>query len=112
MRQNLEKMIQNNIDDAPKYMKRRASNKSDAREKSKHRHIYTDCLLVEDGHPHKATYCKLCGKIQDVKMFETKKSPESSCSVVMKDDEIFDKYKELEKFQVKTIFAKYISLIK
>ena len=55
----------------PKYRKKKPS-KSKSASKSNHKHQYEDCLLVDDEkHPHKAEYCIICGKINNVKTFET-----------------------------------------
>lgn len=58
--------------EVPKHIKKKKSSISKSREKSKHRHEYVDCLLIVDNKkPYKATYCKFCGKVNNVKFCET-----------------------------------------
>lgn len=91
--------------EVPKHIKKKKSSVS----KSKHRHEYIDCLLIEDdGEPHKAMYCKICGKIADVKFSETEKRVHGKYWVLTK-EEVFEKYKNLSQIHVKDIFQKYIS---
>ena len=93
----------------PKYRKKKPS-KSKSANKSDHKHQYEDCLLVdEENHPHKAEYCKICGKINNVKMFETERIDRGHYRMLT-DDETFQKYKGLKHFQVKDIWDKYISI--
>ena len=54
----------------PKYFKKKNPSISKAKEKSKHKHLYIDCLLIEDGRPYKSTYCTVCGKIKNTKFGE------------------------------------------
>ena len=57
----------------PKYRKKKLS-KSKSANKSDYKYQYEDCLLVDkENHPHKAEYCKICGKINNVKAFETER---------------------------------------
>lgn len=93
--------------EVPKYIKKKKSSVSKSKEKSKHKHEYIDCLLVEDnGEPHKATYCKICGKIGDVKFCETKKTDHGTYQM-LNAEEVFEKYKDLLQISVKDIFQKY-----
>ena len=95
--------------EVPKHIKKKKSSVSKSREKSKHRHEYIDCLLIEnDGKPHKAMYCKICGKIADVKFCETEKRVHGTYWVLTT-EEVFEKYKNLSQLHVKDIFQKYIS---
>ena len=93
----------------PKYRKKKSS-KSKSASKSDHKHQYDDCLLVDDkNRPHKAEYCKICGKINNVKMFETERI-DGGRFRMLTDDEIFQKYKDLEQFQVKDMWDKYVTI--
>lgn len=92
-----------------KYKKRKESNVSKSERKSKHKHKYKDCLLIDHNKPHKAKYCKICGKINDVKFFETKRL-DNNRYLMLEDEEIFDKYKELEKFYIDSIWDKYVEI--
>lgn len=99
-------------EDIGKYKKKKESNISKSKRKSKHKHEYTDCLLIDkDGKPHKAKYCKICGKINDVKFFETKRL-DNNRYLMLEDEENFEKYKYLEKFYVNTVWDKYVVLSK
>lgn len=96
-------------DEIPKYKKRKSS-KSKSANKSDHKHQYEDCLLVdEENHPHKAEYCQICGKITNVKVFESIKGDDGYYTMLSY-DEVFQKYKDLEHFQVKDVLDKYVSI--
>ena len=97
-----------NYEDVPKYVKKKDSSVSKSKEKSKHKHEYIDCLLIEDdGKPHKALYCKICGKVGDIKLFESEKTDHGTYRMLNK-EEIFEKYKHLSQIHVKDIFQKYV----
>ena len=100
-----------NLDnEVPKHIKKKESSVSKSKVKSKHKHEYVDCLLVEnDRYPHKAKYCKICGKIGDIKFFEAERT-EDGYYMVLDTDEVFEKYKDLEKFYVDDIWQKYVML--
>lgn len=94
-----------------KYKKKKESNISKSKRKSNHKHEYKDCLLIDkENKPHKSKYCSICGKIYDVKFFETEKSEYGYR--VLDDDEVFKKYKDLERFYVDSIWDKYVILSK
>ena len=92
-------------DDIPKYRKKRKSSVSNSKEKSKHKHEYEECLLIDKNeHPHRAIYCKVCGKIKNVYFFEF------DGSILMADDKIYKKYDNLKRFNVDSVWQKYISV--
>lgn len=96
--------------EVPKHIKKKKSSVSKSKMKSKHRHIYEDCLLLEDNiRPHKSTYCKICGKVGEVKFFETEKTDYGAYRM-LNSEEVFEKYKSLPQIHVKDIFQKYISI--
>ena len=93
----------------PKYRKKKPS-KSKSSSKSDHKHQYDDCLLVdEENRPHKAEYCVICGKINNVKAFETERIDGGRFRMLTY-DEVFQKYKSLKQFQVKDIWDKYVTI--
>ena len=92
----------------PKYKKKKNSSVSDSRMKSKHKHIYKDCLLVADDRPLKSTYCTICGKVGNVKFFDFVKS-ENGYSRMLRPDEIYRKYCNLEIKEVSDFYQKYVS---
>lgn len=95
--------------DIPKHIKKKESSVSKSKAKSKHKHEYVDCLLVEEnGYPRKGTYCKICGKIGKFNFFEIE--PENGHWRMLDTDEIFEKYKDLEKVYVNDIWQKYVAL--
>lgn len=108
-------IIMNDIkleNDIPKYKKKKNSSTSKSKEKSNHKHEYVDCLLVEkdENRPYKAKYCSICGKVNDVKFFEFTPC-ESAYSRLLNDDEVFEKYKDLESIYIDNIWKlKYISV--
>ncbi len=100
-----------NYDEIPKYRKKKSS-KSKSANKSDHKHQYKDCLLVdEENRPHKAQYCKICGKINNIIFFETERVDERFRRMLT-DNEVLQKYKDLEQFQVKSMWDKYVTINK
>lgn len=93
-----------------KHIKKKQSSVSKSKEKSKHKHEYIDCLLIgDDGKPHKATYCKICGKIRDIKFYETLKTDHGAYRM-LNAQEVFEKYKDILQISVKDIFQKYVPI--
>ncbi len=92
-------------DEIPKYRKKRPS-VSSAGKKSKHKHIYKECLLIAENNPHKAKYCTICGKIGDMEFFESEKV--NGGYRMLTDVEVYDKYKNMERFEIESIFQKYV----
>lgn len=90
----------------PWYIKKKKSSASKSKEKSKHKHEYVECLLIHNQHPHRATYCKICGKIGDLYLFETEQCKDGMCRM-LDYDEVYEKYKDLEKMEIEDIFQKY-----
>lgn len=97
--------MDNYNDEIPKYRKKKSS-VSSASKKSKHKHIYKDCLLITENNPHKAQYCTICGKIGNIEFFEAEKV--NGGYRMLMDTEIYDKYKNVIKFEVESIFQKYV----
>lgn len=87
-------------DEIPKYKKK--SKKAVA--KSKHKHIYKDCLILDksSGRYHKSVYCTICGKIGDTSIIETV-SLSNRMYRVLSQEELLDMYKDLEVKEVENI---------
>ena len=100
-------MIENEI---PKHRKKKQSSTSKSSTKSKHKHEYKECLLIHNGHPHRATYCEICGKIDNLFLFESEKVEGKSYSRILDDDEIYEKYKNLEKYCIEDTWQKYVPI--
>lgn len=98
-------MIDNYNDEIPKYRKKRPS-VSSAGKKSKHKHLYKECLLIAENSPHKAKYCIVCGKIGNIEFLESEKV--NGGYRILTDDEIYDKYKNIERFEIESIFQKNV----
>ena len=103
--------MKNFDNEIPKYIKKKESSVSKSKEKSNHKHEYVDCLFIinKDNRPHKGTYCRICGKIGDISFFELEEF-ESRFWRLLDTDEIFEKYKDLEKIYIEDIFQKYVVL--
>ena len=96
--------------DIPKYIKKKESSVSKSKVKSKHKHEYVDCLLITgNNRPYKGTYCKICGKIGKIRFFESERN-EDGYLRLLDHDEIFEKYKDLEKIYIEDIWQKYVVL--
>ncbi len=93
----------------PKYRKKKPSVSSSSK-KSKHKHTYRDCLLISENRPHKAEYCAICGKIGNIELFETEKvdTGYGKSYRMLTDTEIYDKYKNIVKFEIESVFQKYV----
>lgn len=99
-----------NMDEIARYKKKRKSSTSKSSEKSKHKHTAKDVLLIDENkRPRKAIICDICGKINNVYFSETERL-ESGCYRMLSDDEVFEKYKHLEKIPIRNIFDKYVPL--
>ena len=94
----------------PKHKKKKKSSVSKSQYKAKHKHEYVDCLLVDNGgSPLKASYCKICGKVGELKLFETEPIGNGLSKLMSKSD-IYNKYHNLEIKRVNSIFDKYVSV--
>lgn len=98
--------------DIPKYVKKKHSSTSKSNTKSKHKHEYVDCLLVERGSnkPYISSYCHICGKVYNVSMCVEEN--ENGMRTLLSDAEVFEKYKNLEHVKVDNIWNKYIPISK
>lgn len=97
-------MVDNEI---PKHRKKKQSSTSKSGTKSKHKHEYKEVLLIHNDRPHWATVCKICGKIDDLHFFECEKTEEGLYRQ-LDYDEVFEKFKDLEKYYIEDIWQKYV----
>lgn len=93
----------------PKHRKKKQSSTSKSSTKSKHKHEYEPCLLIHNNHPHRATYCKICGKISDLQLFETEPYRDGMWRL-LDSDEVYEKYKDLEKIVIDDIWQKFVPI--
>ena len=98
-------------DEEPKYRKKKRSSTSKSTTKSKHKHEYTECLFIHNEHPHRGTYCRLCGKVGDLHFFEVEKTDDGMWRQ-LDYDEVLEMYKHLEQIKVDDIFQRYIPISK
>lgn len=104
--------MNNNYEDIPKHRKKKESSISKSNSKSKHKHDYSkECLLItgDNERPHYATYCSICGKIENVKFFETVREDDGYYRV-LDADEVYEKHKNLEKIFVDDVWQKYLPI--
>ena len=99
-------MIENEI---PKHRKKKQSSISKSSTKSKHKHEYKEVLLIPTDRPHWATVCKICGKIGDLHFFEAE-TREDGLYRQLDYDEVYEKYKDLEKIVIEDIWQKYVPI--
>lgn len=84
------------------------AHKSKASSKSKHKHIYEDCLLeTPERKYYKATRCKICGKIGDRHFFELTDIPGKSASTMIPASDLRDFYPDLPVYYVDDLFDKF-----
>lgn len=104
-------------DDIPKYKKKSTRHPP---KKSRHKHTYEDCLLnveYEMGgilydSVFLSEYCAICGKIGNRRVLETTKETSNGYSRLLNKDEILEKYKHLEIFEIDDFCDKYVTLSK
>lgn len=91
----------------PKY-KKKSSTKHTSR--SDHKHNYDDCLLVDnENRPYKANYCVVCGKIKDLKFWQTVRKDDNTY-LQLDSDEVFKMFADLPTFKVVSCWDKYVIL--
>lgn len=91
----------------PKYKKKTKSSTSKSSNKSKHKHEYIECLFIKKEHPHRGTYCSICGKIGDIHLFEAERTDEGYYRQ-LDYDEVFEMYKYLKQIEIENIFQKFV----
>lgn len=114
--------------EAPKYRKSKDSNVSKISKKSKHKHLYEECLIRYDfsvmdkptTHTSLCSYCTICGKIGE--RFKEDKSIVSDYTrkstifgktydSYISSDELYEKYKDkLPIFKLNDMFDHYVNL--
>lgn len=99
----MNEMRNKDFEDIPKYRKKANGNISKASYKSKHKHQYKDCLLIYDGRPYKAHYCTICGRARD---WDICKEKTEYGYLHLPDELVFKRYKNLEQFEVSTLWGK------
>jgi hypothetical protein len=94
--------------DVPKYRKKSTRQPP---VKSKHKHLYKDCLLkkIDENKAYKSEYCTVCGKIGKTLFFETKPF-KNGYRIMISQEELLSKYKDLEIFNINEIWDKYVTL--
>ena len=121
-------MIQEN--EIPKYLKSTESDISKSNRKSKHRHLYNECLIQYKNDFTKknivtklSSYCTVCGKIgkrfdedktivKDYKREIDSPFPRYKCTSIIPEDELYERYRnKMPVFFVDDIFKeKYVDL--
>lgn len=89
-----------------KYYKRK-SQKSKSSRKSNHKHENKECLLKSKFGINRAEYCPICYKIHDAFFFETIKLADGK-EQPLDAGGILEKYKDLEIFEVNSVFNRNI----
>lgn len=117
----------NDFEEISVYKKKKASNVSKSKKKSNHKHDYQECLieyplenyLKNDQFKEKvsvcnATYCKICGKLNDSKFHNAIKEWNESLNHFvyrsLTNEERKEQYKDLPYFKIKTPFQDYIPI--
>lgn len=104
-------------DDIPKYKKKSTRRPP---KKSKHKHIYKDCLLKSKiafkyntgeriVNLRLGNYCTICGKIGKLTI-PTIEGRNSSFRKILTNDMILESYKDLEIFEIDDFCDKYVTL--
>ena len=95
------------ISEVPKHKKRKQSSTSKSSNKAKHKHEYKECLFINKEHPHRGTYCTICGKVGDIHFFESERI-EGGMYRQLDYDEVFELYKHLEQVHIDDIFQRFV----
>jgi hypothetical protein len=97
-----------------KYRKKKQSNSSKAKARSDHKHIKKECLLIcsSNHQVYYSNYCTICGKIIDwqVPMVKEDSGRFGVMYRELSNEEILEKYKNLEVKEITDIFNKYVSV--
>lgn len=83
--------------DIPKYRKKTKKTVK----KSNHKHNYEKCLIYMWNNVHNGERCSICGKINNIKIFETELYAENLLRM-LSSLEILEKYKYLKIYDYKT----------
>ena len=67
-------------------------------------------MLICKDYPHRAEYCKYCGKIYDIK-FSEKERTDDNLFRILDSDEVLEKYKDLKRFEINDLFQKYVPMV-
>jgi len=107
-------MFDNEKMEIPKYRKKRKSTISKAKRKSRHEHIYKECLFLCQNNKfsrsiYRGTYCSICGEIGNVHFFESEQVKGRAFYRMLNSNEILEKYKNLEILEVFNPFQKNIN---
>ena len=104
----MDKYVNLDSDEKARYRKKKPSNLSKAKAKSDHKHVNKACLLICDStYVYYANYCIICGKIIN---WEIPMEKESGYYRELSSEEIFEKYRDLERKEITDIFDKYIPI--
>ncbi len=107
-------------DEIGKYKKKTESDTSKSKMKSRHKHIYKSCLITGSlgnmalQHVSIASYCTICGKIGGNIDSERKASErlDDGRYRMLRNEEIFERNKDLEVFDIGDMWTKYVPLNK
>lgn len=113
-------------EEIPKYKKKKPSSTSKSLDKTRHKHSYDGkCItkyppFIPGGNPYMCitTYCTVCGKIYNsehpyVEEDITRKNGlTTKRRRLMKNEEILEKYKDLEVIELNEYGQKYVSISK
>lgn len=91
-----------------RYRKKPYSHRSKASAKSKHKHIYEECLLeTSEKEYYRATRCKVCGKIGEVHFFEAERDEKLNAARLIPRSEVKGMYLDLPVYYVDSIWDKF-----
>lgn len=103
--------VENVVAEISKYKKKRDSSISKSYIKTKHKHMYKDCLFVDKKERcQKGMYCIICGKVGEISLGIERITGNSY--IRLTDKEIYEKYKHLELVEIERIIPKYLPIRK
>lgn len=104
----MQRKVENDAEDVPKYKKKSESTISKSFVKTKHKHVYKDCLFVDKKERcQKGMYCTICGKVGEISLGIEKIGGNR---VKLTDKEIYERYKYLEQVNVEGIIPGYVPI--
>lgn len=84
------------------------SDKSKSSSKAKHKHIYEECLVkTPDDKYYRASRCKLCGKINTIRVFAAVRDKTTGARRLLAQTEIREIYSDLPVYNIKDFWDKF-----
>lgn len=98
----------NLLNEIPKYKKKKQSKKV---KRANHKHVYVNGLAKVDNNYSRIEYCNICGRINKMNILETEENSETKFARLLTNEEIYEKYKHLNQFNLNSYHDKYVTIV-